>query len=113
MVYFNESYLTIHWDELYQCVWMEWKAFAKGENFRTGLNKGLELVIQKKTSRWLADTRNLKVVAQDDQRWTNEDWFPRALAAGVRSMAIVTPKARWRRCRLETSCKTLPTRVLN
>ena len=37
--------------------------------------------------------RLLGPVAQDDQRWTNSDWFPRAVSGGVRWMAIVQPKA--------------------
>jgi hypothetical protein len=46
----------------------------------------------KKTGRWLADLRNLGPIAPDDQQWSNEDWFPRAIAGGVRWMALVAPK---------------------
>jgi hypothetical protein len=46
----------------------------------------------------LADLRNLGVVSQDDQTWSNTDWFPRAVQGGIRYMAIVVPEnviARW------------------
>jgi len=91
MIYWEEPHLVIHWDDEVKCVQMEWKGFSYGELFRTGLNKGLQLVIERKTHRWLADLRKLGIVNQEDQNWSNNDWFPRALLGGVRRMAIVVP----------------------
>ena len=91
MEHFNSPYLSIHWNEKIPCVMMEWKKFVKGSAFRGGLDKGLELLISKGTSRWLADLRSLQVLDQKDQEWSNEDWFPRAIAGGIRYMAIVVP----------------------
>ena len=98
MVYFDEPFLTIRWDSITQCVVMEWKKFVLGEDFRKGLDKGLELVKEKQSKRWLADLRSIGVVAQEDQDWSNTNWFPRALAAGLTHMAIVVPEnviAKW------------------
>ncbi|NJP04710.1 MAG: hypothetical protein HC837_03290 [Chloroflexaceae bacterium] len=98
MVYFDTSYLCIRWDSEINSVLMEWKSFVFGNDFRQGLNKGLELAREKRASRWLADLRKLGVVSQEDQQWSNQDWFPRALAQGIRSMAIVVPEnvvAKW------------------
>ncbi len=72
---------------------MQWKRYAEGQDFRSGLDAGLALVRQKGTSRWLADLRQLGPVRQDDQQWANADWFPRAIAGGVRYMALVSPRA--------------------
>lgn len=93
MIYYDERWLTIHWDESTQAVWMEWKEYAEGEEFRSALDAGISLVRRKRTSRWLADLRRLGPVRQVDQQWANEDWFPRAIAAGVRFMALVSPTA--------------------
>lgn len=92
MVYFDERFLTIHWDEPTQAVWAEWKEVVTGEPFRRGLNAGLELIHEKKARNWLADTKLLGPVPIEDLKWTNEDWMPRALAAGLRRMAFVIPK---------------------
>lgn len=92
MIYMNERFLTIQWDSELSAVWMEWKEFADGETFRWGLDAGLDLLINNKTGRWLADLRNLGPIAPADQQWSNEDWFPRAIAGGVRWMALVAPK---------------------
>lgn len=98
MVYLDEPYLTIRWNTQIQSVVMEWKKFVKGDDFRAGLDKGLELVREKRAKRWLADLRQIGVVAQEDQDWSNQDWFPRAVRAGLTHMAIVYPEnivARW------------------
>ncbi len=93
MEYFKKDFLEIHWDEDAKCVIMHWKKFAAGEDFRTGLNKGLQLIIEKNSSRWLADMRNMQVLALEDQDWANQDWFPRAIKGGIRKMALVQPKS--------------------
>lgn len=93
MIHYNERWLTIHWDESTQAVWMEWKAYVEGEDFRSGLDTGLSLIRQKRAYRWLADLRRLGPIRQVDQQWTSDDWFPRAVAAGVRFMALVSPTA--------------------
>ena len=93
MIYYNERWLTIYWEESTQAVWMEWKSYVEGEEFRSALDAGISVIRQKRASRWLADLRRLGPIRQVDQQWTNEDWFPRAVAAGVRAMALVSPTA--------------------
>ena len=93
MVHWDSPHLTIHWDPDASCVHLEWKGFVHGEKGRTGLNMGLDFFKTKSTNRWLADTRQLRVVPEEDLKWINEDWFPRAIAAGVRRMALVVPES--------------------
>lgn len=93
MIHFDEPWLTIYWDELCQAVRLEWKSYVEGEQARQGLEEGLRLFQRKHTSRWLADVRLLGPVRQIDQQWINQDWFPRAIAAGLRSLATVTPRS--------------------
>jgi hypothetical protein len=98
MVYLDVAYITIHWDEHLKCVIMEWKRFVEGNDFKKGLNTGLELVQKNSARKWLADLRRLGVVTQEDQEWSNNDWFPRAISAGLTHMAIVVPHniiAKW------------------
>lgn len=93
MIFFNQRWLTVHWDDEIQAVWMEWKGYSEAEEYRSGLDAGAELVRQKRANRWLADMRLLGPVRQEDQDWSNQIWFPRAIAAGVRYMALVSPQA--------------------
>lgn len=91
MVHVDTPYLTIRWNKELKCVVMRWKAFVSGEDFRAGLDSGLELVRHKHSTKWLADLRCLGIVSSEDQEWSNQDWLPRALAAGVKYMAVVMP----------------------
>ncbi len=93
MIYFDTPYLAVHWDDVTKCVIMEWKKHARSHEFRTGLDKGLELIRKKASHRWLADMRNMGALAKSDQDWSNEDWFPRALAGGISRMALIVPKS--------------------
>ena len=89
MVSFDEKFLQIYYDETVPCVTMQWKDFATSEEFKIGLNKGLDLLMEQNTENWLADLRKMDVIDPDDEKWSNEDWFPRALAGGVKKMALI------------------------
>lgn len=92
MLYYTKPYLTIEWDEKSQSVIMEWKGFVCGADFRDAVNKGLELLVEKRGAKWMADLTHMGVIAQEDQKWADEDWFPRAAGAGLRFMAMVRPE---------------------
>ena len=70
---------------------MQWRGFVQGAGFREGLDTGLKTLADHKGYRWLADLRQIGVISQADQKWSNEDWFPRAIQAGVTRMALVIP----------------------
>ncbi|WP_437311268.1 hypothetical protein [Sorangium sp. So ce388] len=93
LIYFDERWITISWDEDLQAVVAEWKAFAETKDFRAGLEAGLSLARKKMAIRWLADTRRAPPSTQEDQQWTSQVWFPRAIAQGVRWMALVVPES--------------------
>jgi len=93
MPYFDQEHLTVRYNEDIDAVVMEWAAFAQGEQFRNGLDTGLELVEKKRAENWLADLREMGTVADDDQEWSNSNWFPRALETNLSQMAIVQPES--------------------
>jgi hypothetical protein len=92
-IYFDEPFLTIHWEEDGGIVWTESKGPSPGgEPMRRGMEAGLRLIIEKKGHRWFGDARRLSSIDPADVKWINEDWVPRAVAAGLNRMAIVVPK---------------------
>lgn len=92
MIYLDNAFGTVQWDDTSSAVWVSWKRYADGEDFRSLTNAGIELFVQKKAAKWLGDCRNLGAVTQEDQRWSSEDWLPRLVAAGLTHLAIVSPK---------------------
>ena len=109
MNYFDKRWMTIHFDATLQAVWVEWKGYAEGEEFRAGFDRGIELLKQHKASRWLADCRQQGPITQADQHWMNHDWHPRAAAAGMRWVALVSPQMAVARM----SVKSIVTRANN
>jgi len=41
----------------------------------------------------LIDARDAKVISEQDQRWLDAEWIPRALTAGRRWTAVVMPSS--------------------
>lgn len=67
----------------------EWNGFAPSAGFREVSDGLIELIKQKKCGRVLNNFANGKVIAPQDQKWINEDWFPRAIAAGLTHFAFL------------------------
>ena len=89
MIYFKSDYIHISLDEQLPAVVMDWKTAPTSNEFKHGLNKGLELVKEQRVTKWLAHLEHLGALDEADQDWSNQNWFPRALASGIRHMAIL------------------------
>lgn len=85
-------FLTVSWDDSFNGVLMDWKgSFQKGEQIKEGLDAGMDFLVQKKSTRWLANTKELSVFNKETQTWINENWFPRFMNTTARYMAVVVP----------------------
>lgn len=93
MAHYDETHLRVQYNSDLDAVVMKWKSFAQGDEFRDGLDTGLELVEKEGAKNWLADLRELGTVAGDDQEWSNNNWFPRALETSLSHMAIIQPES--------------------
>ena len=57
------------------------------------MEKVLELIRQKHARKLFADMTVMDTVPNEDLLWTETDWFPRCLKAGLRYSAVVMPKS--------------------
>ncbi len=55
------------------------------------LNRGVDLLKQHKAKKWLSDNREIDPHSEEDGKWVNNDWLPRAVAAGWKYWALVVP----------------------
>lgn len=92
MVYYDEPFLTLSWEADGGIVCAQWKNEVTSEPMRQGLERGLELVREKRATRWLVDSRSLGSIEPADVKWVNEHWMPRAVDAGLHFMAFVMAK---------------------
>lgn len=93
-VFFNvPGVVVVSWDPTLKAVCMEWQSWASAAEFGAALEAGLSSLAEHRGKRWLADCTDMKAVKQSDQEWLDRNWFPRAIALGLKHMAIVIPKS--------------------
>ena len=92
-VVLNEAFLTITHQRNKGLIILRWKGYADPANYRRGLDTAREYVATHKIKRWLADLRHMDAILASEEKWTNEDWFPRLIKTGeLRRMAILPSK---------------------
>jgi hypothetical protein len=92
-VYFSRyGVAVVTWDPTMRAVHTEAQRWADPGEMAAVLEAGLQGLTEHGGSRWLADCSNMKAIKQSDQDWIVGEFFPRALAAGLRRIALVIPK---------------------
>jgi hypothetical protein len=92
-VYFSRyGVAVVTWDPTMRAVHTEAQSWADPGEMAAVLEAGLQGLTEHGGSRWLADGSNMKAIKQSDQDWIVGEFFPRALAAGLRRIALVIPK---------------------
>jgi SpoIIAA-like len=84
---------SVSWDEDGQLVLVEWRGWADPSEFAALLEAEIAALRKHKGSRMLADCRRQKGLSAADQDRANENWLPRALAAGLKRFAVVVPSS--------------------
>lgn len=59
--------------------------------FRKLLTAGAELLEAHRATKYLSDDRSNVVVDPADVKWADENWYPRAIKAGLKRWALVMP----------------------
>lgn len=87
----TDSEFHLSYDASVPCVAMVWRGYHTTPSFRDKNEQVLGLIQERKASRMLCDIRRFLLISAADQVWLSGDWLPRAMAAGLRHCAIVTP----------------------
>jgi hypothetical protein len=88
-IHLNEPWLSIVWDRDYGCVYAKFKAFANSGELRAGSMKIVEAIRDRHSASLIIDNRKLEGVVNEDQLWIRDTWTPLAVAAGLKSIAVV------------------------
>jgi hypothetical protein len=88
---------TFDFDPSVPCILSEGHGFMTSPEFRTFMERGLELIREKiaETGKlgWLVDTRFVEVFEAQDTAWVVEYWNIKAYEAGLRYIAFVMPES--------------------
>jgi len=69
----------------------QFSQFVFGNQFRTTLMAGVDLMRERGACKWLSDDRGNSSLSKDDQEWAQGGWAPAAKAAGWKYWAVVMP----------------------
>lgn len=86
------SHYKVTFDAESNCVVMKWEGYSTSREFRQGTETMLNMVILHKTGYVLADVENMVLISQDDQKWLENDFLPRAISSGFSALAVIKPK---------------------
>ena len=98
----NTEIYNIYFDKEINCVVMEWDGYATSKQFKQGTELMLNTLIQNNCSKVLADIKDMKIIAMEDQQWLNEEFLPRATLFGFKAIAIVKPDYYFNQVAVET-----------
>lgn len=90
---------VLHEDENLQVKWLEehcatfntWTGFLQGDAYRKRMDLCLELLTRVEAHAILANVQQFRPILAADQDWSNDDWAPRAVSAGLQRMVVVLP----------------------
>lgn len=97
----DEPYLSIRWRGVPKSLFAEWKGFATSAETRAAMMTGLRAIRERHVLAYVSDARSAKVFLPEDDLWGKEVWLPKAVAAGLRRMAVVTADAGLGKAQLE------------
>jgi hypothetical protein len=92
----------IYFDTESNCVVMEWNGYATSRQFREGTELMLDFVKKNKSTKVLANVRDMTLIGMDDQVWLEKDFLPRAVAEGFKTLAIISPLSYFNKVALES-----------
>ena len=98
----NTEIYNIYFDKDLDCVVMDWDGYATSKQFKQGTELMLNTLIQNNCSKVLADIKEMKIIAMEDQQWLNEEFLPRATSFGFKAIAIVKPNYYFNQVAVET-----------
>lgn len=78
-------------DEASRCIVVVWKQYATQLQLRFIHENMLALIREHRLCKILGDDTALPTIPSEDRFWIIEDWFPRAIASGLRFAASKAP----------------------
>ncbi|WP_338791562.1 hypothetical protein [Bernardetia sp. MNP-M8] len=83
--------LRIYYNEKANCIITRSIGFVYDAELRTFLNQIIFFLKEKNTNKLIVDLTYRQTYTDEDQKWIDTDWFPRALQAGLSFFGYVIP----------------------
>ena len=80
---------------------MDWEGYATSDQFREGTETMLNLLIEQRVHKALANIRDMTLIGMEDQKWMETNFLPRAIRFGFKACAIVNPTSYFNKVAVE------------
>jgi len=89
-VLINHDKAVLRYNNETNSIELVWKKFQDEATYKMMFTKGLEALKETKATGWLSDIRNEGVVGPATSKWMQDEIMPKALASGLKRIAVVT-----------------------
>lgn len=89
---YQTEYCKVSYLEEYNVVFVEWKKFCRGEDYRRPLEYALEIIKNNAGCNYVADTRNGFENEPEDTKWVADVFMPTASIYGCRCIYFIIDK---------------------
>ena len=66
--------------------------FTSSEERRKSLEEGLKIIEKDHVTKWLTNNKSGSAIPEEDFEWGIDEWFPRAIKAGLKYWAVILPE---------------------
>jgi hypothetical protein len=98
---------SVEYDVDIPCIVMTWRGYATSAMFRAANEQVLNTIAERRARKLLGDITDFVLIGAEDQAWLNEEWLPKAMEAGLRIAALVTPNFYFNRVAVDNVVKKL------
>ena len=86
---FDKPFCRVYFHSDLHVVHLDWNGYATPEQFMEACDFSLNVLVERKATKMIADNSKVSVVSAENQRWLIEDWFPRAVEEGFQYSAVI------------------------
>jgi hypothetical protein len=92
-LFYKSDECDIYYNADLHIIQSRWKGiYVEGERLREIFNELINALKLRHASIIIADAREMLIITQQDQQWTIDDWYPRAIQAGFRYQGLILSK---------------------
>jgi hypothetical protein len=91
IIVMEDEFVVLWYHPKWKIVHHQFKKYPRSLSLREALSRGAGFLERRKACKWLSDDRKSSVLTDADLQWTETQWRPRAIKAGLRYWAIVPP----------------------
>jgi hypothetical protein len=111
MAFYECPGAVVTWDADVKCVELRFRGYIEGDELRAAALSVLKLLETHRASKVLTDSRDLRALTQEDQRWIDVEWTQKAKSTGLAYNAVVLPKSAIAKMSVAAVMKKIPNQI--